>query len=65
MAKIINAASDNHKAMMERIAEVTEVDSITYEDLGNGENYILVKNGKKVILMARGNRVDGGFLLTK
>jgi hypothetical protein len=62
MANIINPAGDSHKKMMKRIAEVTEVDSIIYEDLGEGENYILVKNGKRVVLKIRSNHVDGGYL---
>jgi hypothetical protein len=62
MANIINPAGDSHKKIMERIAEVTEVDSIIYEDLGEGENYILVKNGKRVVLKIRSNHVDGGYL---
>jgi len=62
MTKIVNAASDNHWKMMQRIVDVTGVDSITYEDLGEGENYTLTKDGKTVVLMIRGNSVDGGFL---
>jgi len=62
MANIINAFSYNHKQMMKRIADVTEADSIRYEDLGNGENYTITKNGKSVVLMIRGNKIDGGFL---
>ena len=37
-------------------------DSIEYMDLDNGEDYVLKKDGKTLIIKARHNSVDGGFL---
>lgn len=62
MANIVNVASENHAQQMKRIAEFMEADSITYKDLGNGKDYILIKGGKSLTLSVRGNKFDGGFL---
>ena len=63
MAVIINAASPKHHAQMEVMADILNLRSIVYEDLGNGENYTCeAQDGRKVELRVRGNKWDGGFL---
>lgn len=60
-ARIINAVSERHRLQIEALASILELDEVEYEDRGNGENYLLRKNGKQVTLEVRGNR-EGGFL---
>ena len=60
--KIIGAANPRHEAQLQKLLEFCGADSIRYEDLGKGENYVLEKNGKVLVLRIRGNHFDGGFL---
>ena len=60
--QVIGAASVAHRAQMRLLAEFAGADSIAYADLGNGEGYTLVKGGRSLVIKARGNKVDGGFL---
>lgn len=59
---IHGAASEKHAHQMLDLAELVGADRIEYEDLGNGENYILYKGEQKLTLSVRGNRGDGAFL---
>lgn len=63
--EIINAASEKHRAQMERLAAFCRVDTVEYKDLGNGEVYTLKRGSETLILSALGNKVDGGFLCVK
>jgi len=60
--KIVNAAIPLHALQMERLAEFCGATEIRYKDLGNGEGYLLIKDGRSLELLVRGNRVDGAFL---
>jgi len=62
MEKVIGAASPNHFKQMECLRAFVGADTITYKDLGNGEDYTLSKGGKELVISARYNKVDGGFL---
>lgn len=53
---------ENMREPLEKLGEFIGVDSIEYEDLGIGENYILRKDGKVITLYVRGNKFDGGFM---
>lgn len=59
---VTGAGSSAHALQMERLAEFCGADEIRYKDLGNGEDYLLLKNGRSLELHVRGNKVDGGFL---
>lgn len=61
-ARIIDAASDKHRAQLELLAEVLGLDSVRYEDLDGGENYHLTREGRTVTLHVRSTRDQGGFL---
>jgi hypothetical protein len=61
MSDVIGAKSDRHHQQMSVLADITGCD-VTYKDLGNGEDYVLWKDGRSVTLQIRGNRVDGGFM---
>ena len=60
--KITNSASERHEAQMRAFGEFCGLDEIRYRDHGNKEEYVLVKNGKKLKFFACGNKHDGGFL---
>ncbi len=60
--KIVGAASDKHAKQMRTLAKFCGAERIKYEDLGSGEDYTLTKRGKVLIVKARGNKYDGGFL---
>ena len=62
MSKAVNAASERHEAQMLDLAEFCGLDEIRYKDKGNKEEYVLVKDGKKLRVSACGNKYDGGFL---
>lgn len=47
---------------LRKLAEFVGCDRIEYRDLGKGENYILHKDGKVLVLKVWGNQYDGGFL---
>lgn len=61
-AKITNAATQNHRNMMTLLAYFCQVDEVQYEDLGKGEDYILIRGTESLKLKVRTNAVDGGFL---
>jgi hypothetical protein len=58
---VINPAGHNHSKQMGLLASFCDAD-VRYEDLGNGENYFLERDGKTIILKVRWNKLDGGFL---
>ena len=60
--QVINASSPEHAAQIGALGEFVGADSIEYEDRGNGENYLITKGGKQLLIKARGNKFDGGFL---
>jgi hypothetical protein len=59
--KVINPANDKCRDVLEDFGNFIEVDSITYNDRGMGEDYIIIKNGMKRIIKVDGNRDQGGF----
>ncbi len=59
---IINPASPEHSAQMRALAEFAQCDSITYRDLGSGEDYVLTRGQEVLTLNVRGNKDQGGFL---
>lgn len=59
---ISNFTNQGHHNSLEMLVEFLGNDGIEYQDLGNGENYYLVKDGKKIRLDVRGNRFDGGYM---
>jgi hypothetical protein len=62
--EVRNAASPSHEKQMRQLGEFFGLKAITYEDLGNGENYVLTReDGQELILRVRGNRDQGGFLV--
>ena len=61
-ARIVNAASEEHRAQMERVANFCGAEEVAYKDLGNGEDYTLTRGDKVLVLQVRGNRVDGAFM---
>ena len=62
MARIIGAGSPGHEEQMRKLAEFVGAESIEYKNLGKGEDYVLTKGGQTLVLKARGNMYDGGFL---
>jgi hypothetical protein len=62
MVVIVSPGSPRHEEQMQALGEFCGLDKITYQDLGDGENYILEKDGKEIAIAVRGNRVDGGFM---
>lgn len=60
--EVIGAKTDNSYCYIKEFGEFIGADSIEYVDLGNGENYIIEKDGQVMEIHARGNKVDGGFL---
>lgn len=63
MGRVIGAATPAHAKQMERLRAFAGADTITYEDLDKKENYTLKKGGEVLIIKARYNIVDGGFLV--
>ena len=59
---IINPGSDKHREQLTKLAKFLGLDSIKYEDLGNGERYFLVKGERSLRIAVSGNACDGGFL---
>lgn len=59
---IIGATSQRHGKMLEALAAFAGLDRIEYRDRGNGEDYILSKGGKTIILKARHTKDQGGFM---
>ena len=62
MAVIEHPGSPRHEEQLRTLADFCGLDRVAYEDLGNGENYTLEKDGKQIVLRVSGNRCDGGFL---
>jgi hypothetical protein len=60
--RIEDVTSEKHRAQMELLGDILGLDRVRYEDLHNGENYRLERNGRIVTLRVRGNRDQGGFL---
>ena len=58
---ITKYTNDDHRDSLQKLADFLDID-LEYEDLGNGENYFLIKNGKKMHMEVRGNKVDGGYM---
>jgi len=64
--EVRNASSSSHSQQMKQLGEFLGLKSITYEDLGNGENYVLTReDGQELTLRVRGNRDQGGFLVIR
>ena len=60
---IVGAVSPIHEQWMKELGIFLCLLAIEYEDIGDGENYILTKyNGRKIVLRVRANKVDGAFL---
>jgi len=62
--EVRNAGSLKHGQQMKQLGEFLGLKSITYEDLGNGEDYVLTReDGQELTLRVRGNQDQGGFLV--
>ena len=61
---IVNAASNNHSANMQRLGKLCEADEVHYVDRGKGEDYIIVKKGRRFHIPVHGNQFEGGWLGT-
>ncbi len=59
---IIGATSETHKRQLKELAKFAGAETIEYRNLDAGENYILTKEGKTIVLRARSNRFNGGFM---
>lgn len=59
--KVINAVTENSYEYIKEFGEFIDADCIEYKDFGNGEDYIITKNNKVMIINVRGNKYDGGF----
>ncbi len=59
---ITNAASENHAAQMKKIGDFCDADEVIYRDLGNGEDYLVLKGDQSLALRIRVNGIDGGYL---
>lgn len=62
---VVGAASPKQEQWMKELGVFLNLLVIEYEDLGDGEDYILKRfDGEKLTLKAMGNKVDGAFLTT-
>ncbi len=61
--KVIKPGSENHEKMLQGFGDFMQADSIEYTDKGNGELYVVTKEGKTWEIRVSGNRVDGGFAI--
>jgi hypothetical protein len=52
------------RAKLTKIALFMNADKIEYRDLGKGEDYILTRGKKELILRIRGTPHEGGFLIS-
>lgn len=61
-SKVCGAATAKQESALSAFAEFIGADLIQYCDLGNGEDYRIVKDGRAFVLRVRGNKYDGGFM---
>jgi len=62
MPIIENPGSPRHEEQLRTLAEFCALDRVAYKDLGNGEEYVLEKDGEQITLCVHGNKFDGGFM---
>ena len=63
--KVINPGSENHRIMLQGFGDFIGADSIEYTDRGNGEKYLVSKNGRGWEINVSGNKYDGGYATFK
>jgi hypothetical protein len=60
--RIIGAPTPAKERKLRLLGEFAGADTVTYEDKGNGEVYVLTKGDQRITLTVSGNKYDGGFL---
>lgn len=62
--RVVGAPTTRHRLQMKRLGEFLGLAEIRYRDLGNGEDYVLItERHKRLILKIRAHRDQGGFLV--